>query len=652
MNQRPYQDSWWWLEDDDEDLATKCFDEADRVSENTLDRQQQILESSALYGDLAAWPGMAGVERILPMSRRISHNVIATATDALVSEVTQTKPRPMAVTIGGDFTHQVRARKLTEYWDAKFTQLEVYDIGRQAVRDSIISGLGIIRAYRKRPGSKDDSVGVERIWPGSFIIDDRGAIDVHPRSCFIRRAIDRSYLEKLYPEKADAIERARRPQQRYGFMLSINREDLVEVLEGWHLPSAPGAGDGKHVISISTTALHQEEYENDTFPLAFCRAVAPQRGFWGESIVRRAATAQFELNKLLRRVQESMHLHAVPRVFVNRGSGIVKPHFTNDLGILIEYDGAPPMFMTPQSMGSDVYAHIDRLENWIYKEMGISQLSASSLKPAGLNSGRALRVYNDTQSRRFINLERSYEKMHCDLARQMINFERQISEDYPEHQVVYQSGALKKVIPFKKIDLEKDIMMVQVYPTSALPTTPAAKLQALEEMVTSGMIDNETFLRMADVPDLEAVRDTVVAPQELLEKRFDSMLETGEYSMPEPYMDLTKGINLCSLYVQKAEVQGAPDDRLELLRQWIGDARVMLEQAQLRSKQEALRKSYMMAEEVKQGMVGPGPGPAGQPPPTPMPEPQAPDLNAVAALPGSAEPMPGPDMPPAFEEMV
>ncbi|MAK24852.1 MAG: hypothetical protein CL414_06490, partial [Acidimicrobiaceae bacterium] len=119
-----------------------------------------------------------------------------------------------------------------------------------------------------------------------------------------------------------------------------------------------------------------------------------------------------------------------------------------------------------------------------------------------------------------------------------------------------------------------------------------------------------------------------------------------------PYMDLTKGINLCSLYVQKAEVQGAPDDRLELLRQWIGDARVMLEQAQLRSKQEALRKSYMMAEEVKQGMVGPGPGPAGQPPPTPMPEPQAPDLNAVAALPGSAEPMPGPDMPPAFEEMV
>jgi len=616
------QDRWWWLSDED-DSADKLFTEVDRISEDTVNRAQAVIEASALYGDLAYLPGYTGVDRVLPVSRRISHNVIATATDALVAEVTQTKPRPMAVTIGGDYTDHVRARKLTEYWDAKFEETNVYELGRQAVRDAIISGLGILRAYRARPGSKSDRVLVERIWPGSFVIDDRGAIDVIPRACYIRRQIDRSYLENLYPEKLQDIQQARHPEEKYWFTNAM-RDDLVEVIEGWHLPSGPDGKDGKHMLAVSTTPLFEEEYDDDEFPLSFVRPVPPQRGFWGESIVKRAATAQFELNKLLRRIQESMHLHAVPRVFVNRGAGIVKPHFTNDIGILIEYDGQPPVYMTPNSMGADVYAHIDRLENWIYKEMGISQLSASSLKPAGLDSGRALRVYNDTQSRRFINLERSYEQMHCTLAKHITALDRAISEENPEHEVVYESRGQKMVIPFREIDLKKGIMRTQVAPTSALPTSPAAKLQDLQEMVAAGTIDQETFLTLADVPDFESIRATVVAPLELLEKRFDEMLETGKYTVPEPYMDLARGMKLCALYIQKAEVKGASDDRVELLRQWLGDAKSLIEGVM----QQAQIAQQERAAEMTQppGVPGAAPPVAGSP---------------AAVLPGSEEPMPG-----------
>jgi hypothetical protein len=623
------QDRWWWLADED-DKADKLFTEVDRVSEDTVDRAQSVLEASALYGDLAYLPGYSGVDRVLPISRRISHNVIATATDALVAEVTQTKPRPMAITIGGDYTDHVRARKLTEYWDAKFQETNVYEIGRQAVRDAIISGLGILRAYRARPGSEHDKVLVERIWPGSFVIDDRGAVDVIPRSCYIRRQIDRSYLENLYPDKVEDIQRARHPEEKYWFTSTL-RDDLVEVIEGWHLPSGPDGKDGRHTIAVSTTVLFDEDYDDDEFPLAFVRPVPPQRGFWGESIVKRAATAQFELNKLLRRVQESMHLHAVPRVFVNRGAGIVKPHYTNDIGILIEYDGQPPVYMTPNSMSADVYAHIDRLENWIYKEMGISQLSASSLKPAGLNSGRALRVYNDTQSRRFINLERSYEQMNCAIAMQITALERDISIENPKHEVVYESRGQKMVIPFREIDLKKGIMRTQVMPTSALPTSPAAKLQDLQEMVAAGTIDQETFLTLADVPDFESIRDTVVAPLELLEKRFDEMLETGKYTVPEPYMDLVRGMKLCALYIQKSEVKGASDDRLDLLRQWLGDAKGLIDGVTEQAQRAQMEQQVMMQEE-QMAMAQPPGGPAATPPMAGSP---------AAVLPGSEEPMAG-----------
>ena len=134
--------------------------------------------------------------------------------------------------------------------------------------------------------------------------------------------------------------------------------------------------------------------------------------------------------------------------------------------------------------------------------------------------------------------------MHCTLAKHITALDRAISEENPEHEVVYESRGQKMVIPFREIDLKKGIMRTQVAPTSALPTSPAAKLQDLQEMVAAGTIDQETFLTLADVPDFESIRATVVAPLELLEKRFDEMLETGKYTVPEPYMDLARGMKL------------------------------------------------------------------------------------------------------------
>jgi len=569
----------WWNLDAESDLAQAVVDAAHDVDEATLERQQRIIESYCLYGDVGSWPGFYGFARSLPYARRLSHNVIANAVDALVSEVTQTRPRPMAVTVGGTYEDQTRAKKLTQYWDAKFMECDVREIAPQVVRDSVVSGLGVMRAYEAH-----DRVHVERIFPNHILVDDRQCVDVSPRVIYLRRFLDRWYLRELYPDSAEQIENAAAPDPRYAYNYD-STQDLVEVIEAWHLPSAPAEWgddtDGRHVIAIREAVLHDELYYRETFPLAFIRAVPPQRGFWGESLVQRASPAQFELNKLLRRVQESQHLFAAPRIFVSRQSKIVKQHIQNRLGTIVEHDGPPPTFMTPPSMASDVYRHIDRLSEWIFREMGVSELSATSAKPAGLDSGKALRVYNDVQSRRFINLERGYERLHVELAREIAYCERVISEDDPGHEVVYEgSGGVNEIIPWREIDLDQDMMRIQVFPASALPTTPAGKIQALQELVGAGLIDQETFFRLADVPDFDEVRDTVTAPLELLKKRFGAILEDGTYRGPEPYMDLVRGQKLAALMLQKAEVEGAKEERLELLRQWIADASSLMQRAE------------------------------------------------------------------------
>ena len=45
-------------------------------------------------------------------------------------------------------------------------------------------------------------------------------------------------------------------------------------------------------------------------------------------------------------------------------------------------------------------------------------------------------------------------------------------------------------------------------------------------------------------------------------------------------MDLVRGQKLAALMVQEAEVQGAEEERLALLRQWISDANALLMRAQ------------------------------------------------------------------------
>lgn len=621
------KDRRWWKQRKSLEVSSRIYDEVKRIDTDSTDIQNMILESCALYGDLSSWPQGVGISRVLPAARRISHNVIANAVDALVSEVTQTQPRPMAITVGGSYRERKRAEKLTKYWEAKFDECNVHEIGRQCVRDSILCGIGIIRPYRENPlQPSNDRTRVERIFPGHFLIDDRGSIDVMPRECYVRRFIDRAYLSELFPRYRNEIEGAKPPDSTYWFGHS-QESDVVEVIECWHLASLPGSGDGLHVIAIENRVLFKEIYDRDRFPMAFVRPVPPQRGFRGESLVRRAAPAQLELNKLLRRIQESMHLHAVPRVFLQRQAGVVKAHMQNDVGAIVEYDGNPPIFLTPASMGKDVYQHIQTLERWIYKEMGVSELSANSVKPAGLDSGAALRTYNDVQSRRWINLERSYETMHVELARELVHLEQEIAKEFPKHEVTYEVKRGIKKTYWKDIHLDHQRYRTRVFSASALPNTPAGKLQALEEMVKVGIIDQQTFIMLADVPDLEAVRDLKVAPRELLEERFDSMLEGGEYTDPEPYMDLQLGIELASVMIQRAELQGAKEHDVEKLRTWIGEAIALPKRAMEQAHREMEAEAQM--QQMEAGMQSPTPPPeaggmpADQPGPELTPGPQA-----------------------------
>ena len=64
------------------------------------------------------------------------------------------------------------------------------------------------------------------------------------------------------------------------------------------------------------------------------------------------------------------------------------------------------------------------------------------------------------------------------------------------------------------------------------------------------------------------------------EKILETMMDKGEYFPPEPYQNLENAIRKTQQAYLMFKVQGAPEDRLELLRQYMEDAQNLLMRAQ------------------------------------------------------------------------
>ncbi len=179
-----------------------------------------------------------------------------------------------------------------------------------------------------------------------------------------------------------------------------------------------------------------------------------------------------------------MHLLSVPMVFLQAGSKVAPSHIRNQPGTIIHYNGQPPTVYTPQAVHPEVFNHLDRLYQRAYEISGISELSATGKKPAGLESGAALRIYHDIETERFILIGRRYESAFMSAAEHYFDLAEDIVEGQgfvPSVQTTYRREMTK--VDFEKIRMARDEFILEPYPVSILPSLPAGKLQTIQELI-------------------------------------------------------------------------------------------------------------------------------------------------------------------------
>ena len=567
----------WWLASKN-NLYQELFAYVSALDSRQAYREADDLRFARLYGNyqqmgLGAY-SYSRIETSYSVSNRVTLNVIQSLIDTVVSKITKNKPKATFLTSGGDFSLQRKAKKLTKFVEGIYSYSEFYEKASMAFQDACIFGTGCIKIF-----IENGQIKTERVIISEIKVDDIEAYYGKPRQIHQEKFIEKSVLKAMFPKHEAQIDVASYPDsQSYG--QSATSKDMIKVIESWHLKSGPDAKDGKHTICISTVTLFEEDYEKDYFPFVFFKWGERPVGFFGQGLCEQLQGIQLEINKILRTIQVSMHLVSIPKLLVEASSKIVSSHLNNRIGGVIKYAGTPPQYAPLGSIPPDLFSHLDRLYQRAYEISGISQLSAQSLKPAGLDSGKALREFNDLETERFMSVAKRYEKAFMDAAEIIIDMAKGLYESEGDFKVKAKDGKFVETISWKDVNMDADKYLMQIFPTSALSATPAARLADIQDLVGAGFIDKEDALKLLDFPDLEASMNLLNADSTNLEKIIETMMDKGEYFPPEPYQNLENAIRKTQQAYLMFKVQGAPEDRLEILRQFMEDCQNLLQRAQ------------------------------------------------------------------------
>lgn len=573
-------DARWWRPEFEKQRFEHLLSVVNRVWTQQNYRRELHLRHARLYGNLpilGLGPRAYARKALAGNSSKLAFNVVKSCVDAYTAKVTKERPKVTFVTSGGDWEIQERAKKLDRFVEGQFYETALYELAPSIVLDSSIYGNGLIHIFiDESSGSK--RIGCERVFLWEILVDDEEGVYGSPRNFYRRKYIDRVVAEEMWPEYRDEIAIAKREENGVDEWGYDSTADQVLITEAWHLRSGPKAKDGRHVIAISNCTLLDEEYDKDYFPFIALRKQPCLIGWFGTGLAEELEGIQLELNVLLRKIQRSHHLLAAGHWLVRKGT-VNKQKLDNDIGSIIEYTTDKPELAVGMTVSPDVYQHLDRLYQKAYEITGISQLQAQGLKPAGLDSGEAQRVYLDIQTERFQVSLRLYQHWFLEIARQMIDLAREISATTPSFAVKAVGRKTMDKVIFKEHFLDDEDYVLKLYPTNALAREPASRIAQVQTFANAGWVDPREAKRLLDFPDLEEANLYDEASFNLLMDIISDIRNEGRYSAPEPMMDLQEGIK----WMQRAYLVGkrdrVPTDRLEMMLTWLEQATDMIKAA-------------------------------------------------------------------------
>ncbi len=608
---QPFSRSWWSEKDSDSrhDAVVNAYTHLRTHDE----RHDAYLEFMSLYTnrDLRQGGGVRGwlnASTSLGANKytRVPFNLIKLIIDTVAARIAKFRPRPRYLTDEGNYTLRKKADRLQRWVDMQFYTTELYQTAPRAFVDACIYGLGAIKVSRQ-----DNEVIAERIYPGELLVDEHEAFFDTPRQLFQTKLLTKDVVKALWPGMTDIIDQS-------SFMSDKNKHDplghdplseQVEVVEAWHLPSSPEAGDGRRMVFVSEGSLTDEKYVHHDFPFSFVRWMPEPRGFWGLGLAEDLLGIHLDVNTTIRKIEKSLELTASPQVWIQNGSSVDAEKITNIPGSVNFYTGdRPPTFLTPSAVPADVFAYLQQQIGRAFQIARLSESTVGGQIPSGLETGAAVRNFHDIGTESFSLPARAYEDLFLDLARKYVRTGKEIWQNDKKYSVVLEKDKFTvEKVPWKEVELDdrKDAFVIKVFPASSLSMSPSGRMADIQDLLNMQLISPEEGRALLDFEDLEASNDLATAVSENIDRILEKILDENTYEPPDPFTDLQLAMKKAQAMVQKATRMGVPEPRIAKLRMFARQASALIKRAE----QEVLAQQAAL-----QATAAPPPDGSGQPP--------------------------------------
>lgn len=525
------------------------------------------------WGNYAGFGGMGGSRPIF--------NVIQSCVDAVTAKIAKDQPKITVVTNGAtDFMKRKKAERLTKVINAIMKQAGVYDSAAQLFRSAAVLGNSYLKFYREHGQIKSEFVSAHEI-----VVDYADGLKSDPRSMHQIKLQPRDGLIIKYkddPEKCQKILAA--PSGLHGQLAATSVIDLIEVIESWHLPTDPMAGDGVHSIIIANCTLECEEYKKDFFPINAWRWMPNDLSYFGRSVCDELFEKQLQITNIMYQIAQCIESVAIPIIMVPNDAQVVRDHLVQDyIGRIIKFNGAqPPIFQTPTGQNPEVYNYLNTLISLCYQQVGLSQDSAGGQKPADVESEVAIRAVSDIETGRYSDVSMRWERLFEKHFKVVQSLCREEAAENPDFAIKYTENKTSYEAKFLDVDLEDgDCIIFSAFPTNQMPDTPAARLDLIGQYFQSGLIGRERMMELMNLdPDLESEVDIQTAKLQTVEKWLSQMAEEGIYHDPEPLMDVKLALSTAQNFYNLLLLQECPEERRQLVINFIEKCTQLLALAQ------------------------------------------------------------------------
>ena len=532
-------------------------------------------------------------------------NVVALAADVFMNKVFKSKPWIQYLpTVKGSYKSRSKCKAMTQFVDAAFHELEVWDKASLAAIDCMTYPSGFIKVGR----GVDNKLSVERVLAAELLLTpEQSGSWASLRSCLQRVFIPKSDLVAAFvtgnsPDDKATLQAIRNAPGVYpGFYTSnaVDYQEIAALVEGWSLP-LPDGTPGRHVLCIDNYTLVDEPWTRKKLPFAKLDFVRLSNEYMGQSLAEIQLPLQRYIDRLCAAIDEIEQRWSFPRYFVENSSHVDTDQFGSDF---VEYSGTKPEKDATNSVPTELYTSRDKAIEMAMQRVGVSQQSAGGEKPEGLSSGLAIMAWSQVDDSRHIDLAQRYEQFMVDISDLILD---ECSELNPKF-IVEGRQALK----WSDVAMDRDEYTVSAFPMSRLPQQPSARFEMIARWYQDGTISRADKLRLENMPDIQPVIDAGTASADWVENALDEIVEIGKYRPPLPFLDVRSAKTAAQARFIREDTLGLEDSRLRVINRFLSALNQMSPQT--------APAQMMPGQTAPQPMPGPQPiSPPGQGQPAPQ----------------------------------